>query len=131
MRFTTAWKARFRTMSEMNLQTNEVINEEGMLFALGLAAKARALVFGTLQICEELAKNKKGAKYPLLVIEASDTSDNTHKRICDRCRYYNVKHIRIAATTAALAHALGKSALVSAVAITDENLCRLAEKHIR
>ena len=107
-----------------------VVNEEGLLFALGLSAKARALVFGVPQICEALAK-KKGAKYPLLVIEASDTSDNTHKRITDRCRYYNVKHIRIAASTATLAHVLGKSALLSAVAITDENLCRLAEKNIK
>ena len=107
-----------------------VTNEEGLLFALGLAAKARALVFGVPQICEALSK-KKGAKYPLLVVEASDTSDNTHKRISDRCRYYNVKRVRVAASTAALAHALGKSALCSAVAITDENLCRLAEKHIR
>ena len=119
-------------MSENNVpQTNEVINESGLIFALGLAAKARALVFGSSQICEALAKNKKNGKYPLLVIEASDTSDNTHKRICDRCRYYNVKHVRITATTATLAHALGKSALLSAVAITDENLCNLAEKHIR
>ncbi len=113
------------------LLTGEVVNEEGLLFALGLSAKARALIFGVPQICEALAKSKKGAKYPLIVIEASNTSDNTHKRISDRCRYYNVKHIRIAASTEALAHALGKSALLSAVAITDENLCRLAEKHIR
>ena len=121
-------------MSEIHsdkLLAAEVVNEEGLLFALGLSAKAGALVFGVSQICEALAKSKRGAKYPLLVIEASDTSDNTHKRITDRCRYYNVKHIRIAATTAALAHVLGKSALLSAVAITDENLCRLAEKHIR
>ena len=121
-------------MSEIksgNLQTNEAINVEGLLFALGLAARARALIFGSSQICEALAKSKKGGKYPLLVVEASDTSDNTHKRITDRCRYYNVKHIRIEATTATLAHALGKSSLVSAVAITDENLCHLAEKHIR
>ena len=113
------------------LLENEVINEEGLLFALRLSAKARALVFGVSQICEALAKSNKGVKYPLLVIEASDTSDNTHKRISDRCRYYNVKHVRVAATTEALAHALGKSALLSAVAITDENLCRLAEKHIK
>ena len=112
------------------MSESEVINEAGLIFALGMAAKARALVFGTSQICEALAKSKGNAKYPLLVIEASDTSDNTHKRISDRCRYYNVKHIRITATTATLAHALGKSALVSAVAITDQNLCRLAEKHV-
>ena len=124
----TEWKARYRAMSDAD---KLLVNEEGLLFALGLSAKARALVYGVPQICEALAKNKKSAKYPLLVIEASDTSDNTHKRISDRCRYYNVKHIRITADTATLAHALGKSALLAAVAITDENLCRLAEKHIK
>ena len=115
----------------MSENDSVLVNENGLIFALGLAAKARALVFGTSQICEALAKSNKSGKYPLLVVEARDTSDNTHKRISDRCRYYNVKHIRIEATTAALGHALGKSSLVSAVAITDENLCRLAEKHIR
>lgn len=119
-------------MSEdINIKTANTSSEEGLLFALGLAAKARALVFGVPQICEALAMNKKNGKYPLLVIEASDTSDNTHKRISDRCRYYNVKHVRIAADTATLAHALGKSALLAAVAITDENLFRLAEKHLK
>ena len=117
-------------MSE-DIKTAELADEKGLLFALGLAARARALVFGVPQICEALAKTKKGGKNPLLVIEASDTSDNTHKRISDRCQYYNVKHVRIAADTATLAHALGKSALLAAVAITDENLCRLVENHLK
>lgn len=117
-------------MSE-DIKTFDVVNEEGFMFALGLSAKAGALIFGVPQICEALSKKKKSGKYPLLVIEASDTSDNTHKKISDKCGYYKVKHMRIAADTAKLAHSLGKSALLAAVAITDENLCRLAEKHIK
>ena len=105
-------------------------SDEKLLFVLGLSVKAGAVIFGVPQICEALGKKKKNGKYPLLVIEASDTSDNTHKRISDKCSYYNIKHVRITANTAALAHALGKSAALAAIAITDESLCRLAEKHI-
>ena len=104
---------------------------DALLTAIGFSARARAIIFGVPQICEALSKQKKNGKYPLLVIEASDTSENTHKRISDKCRYYNVKHVRIDASTAMLAHALGKGANLAAVALTDENLCRLAEKHIR
>ena len=103
---------------------------DALLTVLGLSARARAIIFGVPQICEALSKQKKNGKYPLLVIEAADTSENTHKRISDKCRYYNVKHVRIDASTEALAHALGKSANLAAVALIDENLCRLAEKHI-
>ncbi len=103
---------------------------DALLSVLGLSARARAIIFGVPQICEALSKQKKNTKYPLLVIEASDTSENTHKRISDKCRYYNVKHVRIAADTETLAHALGKSASLAAIALTDENLCILAEKHI-
>ena len=110
--------------------TEKVKNEAALLTSLGLSAKAGALIFGVPQICEALSRKKREGSYPLLVVEASDTSENTHKRISDRCGYYNVKHIRIGATTEELAHALGKSAMLAAVALTNENLCRLAEKHI-
>ena len=116
-------------MSEI-LTTRES-NESGLLFALGLSAKAGAVIYGVPQICEVLSKKKKGGKYPLIVIEAADTSDNTHKRISDKCIYYGVRHVKIGVSTEKLAHALGKSALLAAVAVTDENLCRLVEKHIK
>ena len=106
------------------------IDVQKLLSLLGLASRARQVIFGTPQICEMLAKNKSNPKYPLLVIEASDTSDNTHKRIGDKCTFYGVKHVRIECDGATLAHALGKSASLAAVALTDENFCRLAEKQI-
>ena len=106
------------------------MSEKALLSTLGFSARAGAMIFGVTQICEALSKNKKKGKYPLLVVEASDTSENTHKRISDRCKFYGVRHIRIDTTTEQLATALGKSAALAAVALTDENLCRLAEKHI-
>ena len=116
-------------MSELGVK-GSARSDEKLLFVLGLSVKAGAVIFGVPQICEALGKKKKNGKYPLLVIEASDTSDNTRKRISDKCSYYNVKHVKITTSTEALAHALGKGAALAAVAITDENLCRLAEKHI-
>ena len=106
------------------------MSEKALLSALGFSARAGAMIFGVTQICEALSKRKKEGKYPLIVIEASDTSENTHKRISDRCRFYGVNHVRIEVTTEELARALGKSAALAAVALTDENLYRLAEKHI-
>lgn len=94
---------------------------EKLLTTLGLCARARKLVFGTDQICEAM---RAGKKMPYLVIEACDTSENTHKRLTDRCRFYGVEHVRIECDTLELAHAVGKLSAMSAVAITDEGLCR-------
>lgn len=92
-----------------------------VLGALGLCAKARKLICGTPMICEAL----KAKKQIFLVVEASDNSENTQKRLRDRCEFYGVKKIRLECDGDALAKALGKSGRVSAAAITDEQLCRL------
>ena len=99
-----------------------------LLSNLGLCARARGLIFGVPQICDAMRKGGKGA--PLIVLEASDTSDNTHKKISDKCSYYNVRHVRIDCDGVMLAAALGKSASLAAVAVTDKSLLQLAEKYI-
>ncbi len=104
---------------------------KALLSALGFSARAGAIIFGVPLICEALSSKKKvKGKYPLLVVEASDSSENTHKRISDRCSFYGVKHVRIEATSEELSSALGKNAPIAAVALTDENLCRLAQKQL-
>jgi len=97
---------------------------EKTLRALGLCAKARALVCGTPMVCEALRAPKK----PRLVLCASDNSENTDKRLSDKCAYYEVKRIVLEADGETLAAAIGKKSRVAAVAVTDENLCRLVEK---
>ena len=73
-------------------------NEEKLLSTLGLCARARKLVTGTPMICEAL---RKGGKAPVLaVVEAADTSANTHERLLSKCTYYRVPHYRITADTA-------------------------------
>ena len=121
----TEWRQSFRKMSDRFVITDEA----RLLSSLGLATKAGASVIGVPLICEAL--KRKGEKAVKLVFEASDSSDNTHKRITDRCAYYNVRHIRLGVDAASLAAAVGKSSPVAAIAVTDENICRLAEKYIR
>jgi ribosomal protein L7Ae-like RNA K-turn-binding protein len=69
-------------------------------------------------VCDAMRAGKK----LWLVVEACDTSENTHKRITDRCSYYGVRHVRIEVKTDALAHAMGKSGDLAVVAVTDESL---------
>lgn len=105
------------------------INEK-LLRALGLCAKARRLICGTPQVCEAL----RGRQKPYLVLEAAGNSENTSKRIADKCTYYGVRLIRLTVDGDTLSQTIGKSGRVAAVAITDENLCKLLlgtcdEKH--
>lgn len=103
------------------------VNTEKLLQTLGLCAKARKLISGTPIICDAL---KKGKQKIYLVITASDNSENTAKRLSDRCTYYGVRLYSLSADGEALAHVIGKNGRVAAVAVTDENLCRLAEKFL-
>ena len=95
----------------------------GVLRALGLCRRAGALICGTPMICAELPKGKI-----LMVIEARDTSEGTHKKITDKCRYYEVEHLRIEADGVSLAAAVGKSGSLAAVAVSDANLAVMIKK---
>ena len=98
-------------------------DEEKLLSTLGLCARARKLVLGTPMVCEAL-RGDMGRNPILAVVEASDTSENTHRRLLSKCTYYRVPHYRIAADTLRLAHAVGKTGAVAAVGVVDENLLR-------
>ena len=79
-------------------------------------------------ICE--AMKKGGRNMPLIVLEASDASENTQKKISDKCKFYGVEHIRLCHDGERLASAVGKTAKLGAVAVTDKGLCLLIKKHI-
>ena len=106
---------------------NEKAAQDKLLSSLGLCARAGALVFGTPMVCEAL---RCGKKKPRLVLEASDTSDNTHKKLTDKCSHYGVRHHRLPYTGAVLGAALGKSGTLAAVAVCDDNLCRMLDAHL-
>ena len=103
-----------------------MLDEKKLLGMVGMSKRAGKTVTGTPMICEHLRKRgvtKEGGEIDVLVIEASDTSENTHKKITDKCTFYNVKHVRIETTCENLGRAVGKSA-VAAVAVADINFCR-------
>ena len=102
-------------------------SEDKLLSTLGLCARARKLVVGTPMVCEAL----RGGKPPVLaVLEASDTSENTHKKLADKCAYYRAPLYRLAVDTAGLGRAIGKAGVVAAVGLTDENLYKAVTPHL-
>ena len=103
-------------------------DQNKLLSSLGLCVRAGKVIFGVPMICEALRKG--GEKSPVLVLSAADTSENTHKRITDKCEYYKVKHIKLGCGGEELAAALGKTSFLGAVAITDKNMSMMVEKYI-
>jgi ribosomal protein L7Ae-like RNA K-turn-binding protein len=106
-------------------------DEKNLLGLVGICKRAGKTIVGVPMICEHLQKlSQKRSKagrveddVDIIVIEASDTSENTHKKISDKCIYYKAKHVRIESTCEILGRAVGKSA-VAAVAIADKSFCR-------
>ena len=100
--------------------------EDKLLSTVGLCARARKLVMGTPMVCEAIRDKKTPV---IAVLEASDTSENTHKKLSDKCAFYGVPLYRLAADTVRLGRAVGKTGAVAAVGVTDENLYKaLADK---
>ncbi len=97
-----------------------------LLFALGLCAKARRLVCGVPMICDALSARQK----PLVVVAAADNAKNSAKRLSDKCAFYGVPLAVVPVTGEALAHAVGKTGHLAAIAVTDEQLARLVQKNL-
>ncbi len=95
--------------------------QDRLLSTLGLCARARALVVGTPLLCEAM---HAGDGRILCVLEAADTSANTHKRLTDKCAYYRVPLHRLETDADALGRAVGKTGAVAAVGLTDAGLLR-------
>lgn len=100
-----------------------------LLGMLGLCMRAGRLVYGTERVCESMRAAEPG-RAPLLVLEASGTSENTHKRLADKSKFYNIEHLRLPVDASALARAIGCAREVAAVGITDGNLCRAVKEKL-
>jgi len=96
-------------------------DKEGVLRALGLCSKAGKLITGVPMICDAMSAGKA----PFLVVAAGDNAKNSEKRLGDKCAYYGVRLCTLDTDGETLARAVGKTARLAAVAVTDENLCRL------
>ena len=91
---------------------------------IGMCARARKIIIGCEQICTALPE-KKPQKKVHLVLEAVGVSENTHKKLCDKCLYYKIQKHIIPLSQEELAHAIGKKgSLVAAVAVTDDEMSR-------
>ena len=105
---------------------NQTLDEKRLLQRLGLCVRAGSVVFGVPMICE--AMRRGGSSAPVSVWEAADTSDNTHKKISDKCAYYKVKHIRLGCDGQTLAAAVGKTGSLGAVAVTSREMSDMVER---
>ena len=114
--------------AERNQGLPSETNTSKILLSLGLCARAGKIIFGVPMICDAMRKGAKNA--PVLIIEAADTSEGTHKKIADKTAFYGVKTVRIDCDGATLASALGKTSSLAAVAITDKEMCKIVEKYI-
>ena len=99
--------------------------DKRILGSLGLCSKAGKLIYGVPMIVEAMQKGKK----VYLVLEAGDTSDNTHKKITDKCSFYGVEKIKLDFDGGAIASAVGKSSSLAAIAITDEGFYKMINKY--
>jgi ribosomal protein L7Ae-like RNA K-turn-binding protein len=93
--------------------------------SLGLCAKAGKMIFGVPMIIEAMQKGKR----VYLVLEAGDTSENTHKKITDKCKFYGVEKVRLDVDGGTLGATVGKSSVLAAVAITDESFYKMVSKY--
>lgn len=98
------------------MMTNNVYN------MLGLASRARKIVTG------ETLFTKIRAQEVHLVIIASDASENSQKKICDKCTFYDIDYI-IEGGIDDLSKAIGKSNRV-AVGIMDIGFAKKIKEKI-
>ena len=96
-----------------------------ILSSLCLCTKAGKLIFGVPMIIEAMQKGKR----IYLVLEAGDTSDNTHKKITDKCSFYGVEKVKLEFDGGTIASAVGKSSSLAAIAITDEGFYKMITKY--
>lgn len=92
-----------------------------VLSLIGLATKAGKVVSGEFST-ERAVK----AKIALMVVVASDASDNTKKNFTNMCVYYKVPMI-IYGTKETLGRAMGKE-LRASLALTDPGFVKAIEK---
>ena len=88
---------------------------------LGLAKRAGKTTCGVPLIIEAL----RSARKPYLVIASAKASENSIKKITDKCKFYEVEFISLPVTPDELAHSVGHIGGVAAVSVNDSGLADL------
>ena len=91
------------------------------LLALGLCKKAGKLTVGTPLVCRAIASKNP----PALAIVSAEASDNTNKRLYDKCKFYSIPIYELSAGTDEISAALGGEAHVAVCAIGERGLAQL------
>ena len=65
-----------------------------------------------------------------MVLSSEGASDNTKKRINDRCFYYNAEHYTIPQTPWELSQLLGKTSSVCCIGITDRSFAEGLKRYL-
>ena len=89
--------------------------------ALGLTKKAGALICGCPLVCKALASRTP----PELAVMSAYASENTKKKLRDKCAFYKVRLFELDASPEDISEALGGHASVAAAAICDAGLAGL------
>lgn len=105
---------------------NEQIKRSA-LSLVGICKKSGHAICGTEQICDAIRKDPARIA---LVLTAADASDNTRKKLADKCAYYGVRLIVAELGISELGDALGKSSAVAAVAVDDAGLAHAIESKL-
>jgi ribosomal protein L7Ae-like RNA K-turn-binding protein len=83
---------------------------------IGLAKRAGKVVAGTPMVCEAVRKKKA-----MLVLIADDATENAKKKVQNCCDYYHIPYHKTSFSTADLAHMIGKSSVIAAIAVADSS----------
>ncbi len=94
-------------------------NTEKFLSMLGLSRRAGKVVIGTPLVTSTLPSGKVK-----VVFYTSDASDNTKKRITDKCKFYNTECIIIDTPSDKIGKMVGMNAGVCVVGVTDDNFSK-------
>ena len=92
--------------------------KKNLLGFLGLCRKAGRLICGTPQVCESLGSKRP----PCFVVAAQDASPATQKKLKSQTEFYRVPLYTVKIGVEELAHAVGKTGALAAVAVTDSGM---------
>ena len=90
---------------------------------IGLACRARKIASG------EMILNAVRNNSAKLVIIAEDASENTKKKLVDKCTFYKVDYVFIESSTI-LSHAIGKNNRM-AIAINDSGFAEKIKSYLK
>lgn len=95
------------------------MNTNKFLSMLGLSRRAGKIIIGTPLVTNALPSGKVN-----VVFYTADASNNTEKRITDKCRFYNVKCIRLDIPSEQIGKMVGMRTGVCVIGVTDDNFSK-------